>query len=206
MSLLPRDFERGWSWAGTAVALHRLRDAVADEELSAGELALARAARSERRRQELRAGRAAAHAALRAAGRRRRSEVLCSEEGLPRLIDARGWRVSICHAGDWAAATSARAPVGIDLEPLSRLRQVARVVEGWGGGPIADPDLPLPLPLLRWTAWEALGKLSGRGVLAGAKRPIRPRLTAAGLIAQSEGARLRWWTFDAHLLCLAVRR
>jgi phosphopantetheinyl transferase len=203
---LPRD--RALRWKGATVVVRRLRARVLAAELSRGERALVQAARSPKRRQELRVGRATLHAALRAAGEKRSTEVLSSKQGRPQLVGLTGWCVSLCHGGELVAAAVARGPVGIDVEPLSRLPQVTRVVEGWThpprGAPV--PELPVPLAFLQWTAWEALGKLTGKGVLAGAKSFIRPELTADGLVARSRGRRLRWWTLADHILCVAVGR
>lgn len=209
MSALERAPGRAWKWGGAALVVRSLAAPVTDRELSPAEQKLVQAARAEHRRKELQAGRAAAHAALRAVGIRSRVEVLQSASGRPHLSsNAAAWQLSICHGGGLAAAIVGQSAVGIDVEPLSRQAQVARVVAGWGqrmgNRHEPDPVLPLPLALLQWTAWEALGKVTGRGVLAGAKLLIRPELTPAGLTAKLRGRHLRWWTVQDHVLCAAV--
>jgi hypothetical protein len=193
-----------WSWRGAGIATRSLRVLVAQNQLSAEELALVREAPRPKRKQEIRVGRIAAHAALRNAGLEERTEVLRSNDGSPVLRSAGGWRVSICHGGEWAGAAASLGGVGIDIEPVSRLGQVGRVVDGWSEASATSVGLPLPWPLLQWTAWEALAKVSGAGVLAERKWVVRPRLTGDGLVAQSAGCSLRWWGVDEHVLCVAV--
>jgi phosphopantetheinyl transferase len=206
---LERTIGRAWAWRGAKLAVRLLEAPIGEHELSAKELSLVDAARAEHRRQQLRAGRAIAHAVARAAGLRSRVEVLQSESGRPRLSGAAaGWRLSLSHGGALAAAIIGHSAVGIDVEPLSREAQVTRVVAGWGRRRgrqrVPTPSLPLPLALLQWTAWEAMGKLTGKGVLAGAKATIRPELGTDGLTAQARGRHLRWWLVQGHVLCAAV--
>ncbi len=206
MTTSPDRTLRVWTWGGAAIAALPLASSNAEDALSSRERSLVRAASSERRKRELRAGRSAARAALRAAGLRTPVEVLGSAEGWPRLAGTRGWHVSICHAGDWAAAIAARVPVGIDLEPLARLGQVERVVAGWNEQALVpSAPFPWPAPLIQWTAWEALGKLTREGVLAGARIAVRPRRTADGLACRLPRRSLRWWCLEGHVLCAARR-
>jgi hypothetical protein len=117
--------------------------------------------------------------------------------------------VSLAHDGGAIAAAYGRAPVGIDLLAIDRLTQAERVVRARlargarglvGGNPTGWPDAAL-----LWTAWEAAGKRSGRGVLSG---PMERGWTLArdeAYWGASDGdVRVRWLEEAGCLLCLAT--
>jgi len=114
---------RPLQWDGATVAIRRLDDAENDRELSQGEHALVLAALSESRRKELRAGRAAAHEAFRAAGAPSLPEVLKADDERPKLAGSRGWYLSLAHDGDFAVAACDTHPIGVDFVPFRRAPQ-----------------------------------------------------------------------------------
>jgi 4'-phosphopantetheinyl transferase EntD len=199
---------KGECWDGAYVAFCPLGDPADGADLSPRELALVAAATSESRRREIRAGRRAAHAALKAAGVSALPEVLTSTAGRPSLDPPAGWFVSLAHDGGLAVAACARRPVGIDVVPFSRRPQVERVVRAslQTGTAIDLPifDTPWPPALVLWSAWEAIGKQGGGGVFEAMRASIRPEMsgdTAAAVVATCH---LRWWTHGEHLFCLAT--
>jgi hypothetical protein len=193
---------------GATVAIRRLDDIANDSDLSEGEQVLVAAAQRPSRRQELRAGRAAAHAAFRAAGVLPRQEVLQSVDGRPMLALSRGWHLSLAHDGAVAVAACDTHPLGVDLAPFCRAAQLERVVRSAIGAEFAKPlegHVVWPVPLVLWTGWEALGKQRGVGVLGNAMRgALRLRMVGESAIAILGQSRLRWWTDEENLFCLAT--
>jgi phosphopantetheinyl transferase len=193
---------------GATVALRRLDDIANGSDLSEGEQALVVAAKSPSRRQELRAGRAAAHAAFRAAGALPPQEVLKSLDGRPMMARSRGWYLSLAHDGDLAVAACDTLPVGVDLAPFRREAQLERVVRSAIGAELARPlegHVTWPVPLVLWTAWEAFGKQRGVGVLGEAMRGrIHVGMDGESATAVLGQSRLRWWTDDENVFCLAT--
>lgn len=184
---------------------------VPDEALSAAERGLADATGSDLRRREIRAGRAAARALFaRLSPGLARTSVLRDAEGAPRLDPPGEWTVSLAHDREVVAAAAAQGPVGLDVLQESRFAQARTVVEAriersravpLGG---AWPE-DLPESALLWTAWEALGKLTKKGVLGGAMQVAlvargRPELP---LEAHAPGVRVRWWRDEGALVALA---
>jgi 4'-phosphopantetheinyl transferase EntD len=194
---------------GANVAFRRLDDLLDDEELSPRERALAAGAESEWRRREIMAGRAAAHAALRAAGVFPLPEVLTSTDRRPLLLPPCGWHLSLAHDGELAVAACARTAVGVDIVPLARRAQIERAVRSaldsgaTGTGSMAEL-VPYPRALLLWSAWEALGKQSGEGVFQGMQASIHAVLDEQGAATIIDGRCLRWWWNGTHLVCLAT--
>lgn len=191
------------------LALRAIGACVADDELTPLERGLADAAPSEKRRQEIRAGRAAARAALTAFDPQLRLvSVLAEVDGRPRLEPPGGGHVSLAHDGVLAIAAFSLAPVGVDLLALDRTEQARRVVEQRIATGRARALEPGPRPwdeaVLLWTAWEALGKHSGGGVLAGAMRAQIAPTTGEQLTADVNGVRLRWLAAEGSLVCLAT--
>lgn len=184
---------------------------VDDHALTPAERGLCDAAASDERRRELRAGRAAFHLALSACTTRPAS-LLHDAAGRPRLEPPSDWFVSIAHDGDWALAAVSNAAVGIDLVPLSRADRVRHVVSQRLATHRARPlaagsEQPFDEALLLWTAWEALGKRSGGGVLAGPmRRSLKVERSVEGATSIDGDDRLRWWLHEGHVLCVAGRR
>ncbi len=185
------------TWRGVTLVVRPLRERVPGE-LSRAERALVRSAGSDARRRELRAGRLVAHLALRAAGVKGRVEVLRAAAGQPALSKLAGWHLSLSHGGALVAAVCARRRVGVDVVALARVAQIERVVEGH-----ARAVAPGTAALV-WTAWEALGKVSGEGVLSETRTALQPRRARGGFVARVGARRLRWWTLPGHLVCVAV--
>jgi 4'-phosphopantetheinyl transferase EntD len=191
-------------WRGVTLVVRPLAQRVATNELAHSERALVTAARSPNRRHEIRAGRAAAHDAFRAAGVKNNLAVLRSATGQPQISGLEGWHVSLSHGGALVAAACARFPLGVDVVPLDRLSQVSRVVAGHAGFAVPlDSRSPLA-PLLLWSAWEALGKVTGEGVLSETHTQVRPRRSLGGFVARAGARLLRWWALPGHLVCVAV--
>jgi len=181
-------------------------------ELSRAELNLVSTGATPRRRGELSAGRKAAALAFDALAVGGRPSVLSDDAGRPRLVPPGEWHVSLAHDGLLAAAAVARAPIGIDLIDLRRLAQLTRVVRDRivterAVGLVGD-FAAHPAPLLLWSAWEALGKQTGGGVLSGPMQAlIEPRVDEEGQATASVGnSRLQWWLDDHHFFCLATTR
>ncbi len=181
---------------------------VSDDELSAAERGLADAAPSQTRRQELRAGRAAAREAFLTAEAGSPPSVLQDGRGRPRLDPPGDWFVSLAHDRALACAAVARAPVGVDLLAFAREGPAARVVaerirSGLGTALLPGSVSPFPESMLLWTAWEALGKRTGEGVLTATRVPLRVERRENVPTAFTAEARVRWFEIEGHLLCLA---
>lgn len=191
-------------WRGVTLVVRPLAQPVAPNELCHSERALVTAARSPNRRREIRAGRAAAHDAFRAAGVKNNLAVLRTATGQPQISGAEGWHVSLSHGGALVAAACARFSLGVDVVPLDRLAQVSRVVAGQGGFALPSNHGSPLLPLLLWSAWEALGKVTGEGVLSETHTLVQPRRSGKGFVARAGARLLRWWALPGHLVCVAV--
>jgi len=195
---------------GAIVATRRLDDPTNGDDLSRGERALVSAAKEESRRQEIRAGRAAAHEALRAAGSPWPEEVLKAPDERPSIGGSQGWYVSLAHDGQLAVAACATHPIGVDLAPFHRLAQLDRVVRSSIGAGLGRPlgvEAAWPASLLLWTAWEALAKQRGVGVLGEAMQAaICPRMAGDHALATLGQNQLRWWNDEENLFCLATTR
>jgi phosphopantetheinyl transferase len=118
--------------------------------------------------------------------------------------------VSLAHDEGLAVAACARAPVGIDVVYLGRASQLTRVVrsvleEHPDRAPSIAGVLPWPAAVVAWTAWEALGKLSGVGVLGlSLTDGLEVNVAEGGAVGAAGGSRLRWWAEGQHVFCLAV--
>jgi 4'-phosphopantetheinyl transferase EntD len=195
---------------GAHVAVCPLDEGTTDAALSPRERELLRAASTEGRKREIRAGRLAAHAALRASGLSPPPEVLTADDLAPSLDPPSGCFLSLAHDGALAVAACARRTVGVDVVPLSRRPQIERVVraslDSRGAPGLVDASF-WPPELMLWTAWEALAKRTGEGVF-GAMRHARLRAEADGPTATAclAESRLRWWGQAEHLFCLATER
>lgn len=182
----------------------------AEDGLSAAERALVDEAGSERRRAELRGGRAAAREAFSALHPHRPPpQVLTHPDGRPLLVPQDGRFVSLAHDDGYVAAAASTSPVGLDVLGLHRAAQAARVVEariasGRATG-LPRGAYPWPEAALLWTAWEALGKRTGRGVLSEAMLlRLMPEAGPEGLVARTANASVFWWEAEGLLLCLAA--
>jgi 4'-phosphopantetheinyl transferase EntD len=179
--------------------------------LGPGERTLVTSAGSEHRRRELVGGRLAGIDAL-GASSVARPQILMNSEGRPVLEPPDGRHISIAHDAGVAVAAVGDAPVGVDVIPLARQPQARRVVDEHiskaRGVPLDGHHRPWPQALMLWTAWEALGKQSGHGVLGGASlEHLSPAPGPDGTALAAAGSRLvRWWVEGEALLCLATRR
>lgn len=196
---------------GVHVAVRRLDDPSNSTQLSPLEGALASATVSERRRREIQAGRAAAHAALSAAGVDPAPDVLSCTGAGPLLVPQNGRYLSIAHDGGLAVAACATYPVGIDFVSFRRRPQVDRVVwsaihQGYAKS-LRGQSAIWPSSLLLWTAWEALGKRRGDGVWGGAmSESISIVEEGEPLISIGGTGHLRWWGDGEGLFCLSTLR
>ena len=66
--------------------------------------------------------------------------------GKPVLRNARGWHISLAHAGNWAVCALHRAPVGVDIERKDRASAI---------------------PVREWVGVESYLKLTGEGLSGG---------------------------------------
>jgi phosphopantetheinyl transferase len=191
------------------LATHRLDAEVPASALRPGEQGLVDAAQGDHRRRELAAGRAAARLAFAAAGAPPHLQVLADAKGRPVVEPPGPWHVSIAHDGALAAAAVSLAPVGVDLIPLARAEAARKVVERristGRARPLAVASArPFDEALLLWTAWEALGKRTGGGVLSGVMdEPLCVDASGEHPAASAGGVRLRWLLVDGHLCCVA---
>lgn len=178
--------------------------------LAPSERALVDAAREPRRARELLAGRIAARQAFLQSGVEHPPAVLRAYDGRPRLAPATdGWFVSLAHDGELVVAAVARQPVGVDVLLATRFASAERVVSqrlATGRARPLPPHPPAPWPdaALCWTAWEALGKHDGRGVLPAMQRPLSLQVGDDRVEGRSDGLRLRWWSQADALLCLVT--
>ena len=108
--------------------------------------------------------------------------IVRGEDGKPRFDAPSAPHFSLCHASDWAVALlgdERSGRVGVDLEPLRRYPSARRVAERFftpeelaafeEAGGSEDAFFAL------WTKKEALGKLTGKGVLAEGTVPFSSR-------------------------------
>lgn len=199
------------TWLGATVSFRRLDDPGNQADLSAAEFALARGAGSERRAQELAAGRAAARAAFRGAGVWPLPEVRKGSDQRPQVHPPNGWQVSLSHDGGLAVAACAREAVGVDVVHLGRADQLARALQSANapdpaglGLTIVAGVLPWPAPVVCWSGWEALAKRVGVG-LGGVEQVSLDVAVRGGVATGFVGpVHLRWWGVGAHVCCLAT--
>ncbi len=91
----------------------------------------------------------------------------------PRLADPCGWDFNLSHAGDYVAVAAGRGPVGIDLERMRPVREMASLVRryfhtdecaAWEA--LADERREVAFFVL-WSAREAAMKCAGMGLAKG---------------------------------------
>ena len=193
----------------SVIALHPLAEPVPLDRLHPAELELVRSSSSAPRQVELAAGRFAARIALAALGATPQLAVLADVDGRPRIDPASDLFISLAHDGLYAVAAASRHPVGVDVMSFDRAASARKVVEtrvATGRGQSLTPGSALPFDeaLMLWTAWEALGKRTGGGVLSGpAHSVIKVEQASDGAFACVGDALVRWRAFDGHLLCIA---
>ena len=101
--------------------------------------------------------------------------------GKPVLRNARGWHISLAHAGDWAICALHRAPVGVDIERRERAAAI---------------------PVREWVGVESYLKLTGEG-LAGGFRTLCAGETEVFRLGQRMACLCRAEVGDC-LLCAAT--
>src|SRR5271167_1397005 len=105
-------------------------------------------------------------------------DVLVSSALRPLLDPPTGWFLSLAHDGGLAVAACARRAVGVDVVPFSRRQQVERTVraalESRAASGLVAEATPWSSALVLWSAWEAIGKRTGEGVLGAMHERIRP--------------------------------
>lgn len=128
----------------------------------------------------------------------------------PRLTDARGWDFNISHAGDHVVVAAARGPVGIDIERIRPVGDMAAIVQryfhpdecaAWSG--LAEECREEAFFLL-WSAREAAMKCASLGLAKGiAVTRVEPAIIArASCAAHVAGRTLRLWRLDAPPGCV----
>lgn len=114
----------------------------------------------------------------------------------PRLHDAHGWDFNLSHAGDYVALVVGRGEVGVDLEKIRPVREMAALVERyfhadearvWRALPEERQELAF---FILWSAREAAMKCLGLGLAAGlAKTLVDPDILEKGQAAAEVGGR-----------------
>jgi 4'-phosphopantetheinyl transferase len=117
-------------------------------------------------------------------------------ETKPRLRDGRGWDFNLSHAGDYVALVVGRGEVGVDLERLRPVREMAALVEryfhsdearAWRAWSEAKRESAF---FILWSAREAAMKCLGLGLAAGlAKTRVDPVILEAGEAGAEVGGR-----------------
>lgn len=80
-----------------------------------------------------------------------------TSEGKPYFPAFPGFRFSLAHSGEWAICGLSRREIGVDVEKIKPRREnLPRRVFG--------VDMDWEEFYRRWTAMEAYGKLTGRGI------------------------------------------
>jgi 4'-phosphopantetheinyl transferase len=123
-------------------------------------------------------------------------EFVENEGTKPRLHGGHGWDFNLSHAGDYVALVVGRGEVGVDLEKIRPVREMAALVERyfhpdearvWRGLPEAGQELAF---FLLWSAREAAMKCLGMGLAAGlGKTRVDPGILESGQAAAEVGGR-----------------
>lgn len=131
----------------------------------------------------------------------------------PRLeAESQGWDFNISHAGDHVALAVRRGPVGIDLETMREVRDMAALIDryfhpdeagAWHG---LDGRLRAEGFFILWSAREAAMKCCGLGLAQGlaATRVDPAMLTSREADAAVGGATVRLRRLDAPAGCVLV--
>lgn len=99
---------------------------------------------------------------------------IVEDEGTkPRLLDGQGWDFNVSHAGDYVAVVVGRGEVGVDLEKVRPVRDMAALmaryfhrdeVAAWQALSAEQKSAAF---FLLWSAREAAMKCAGTGLAAG---------------------------------------
>jgi len=102
---------------------------------------------------------------------------IVEDSGLkPRVRDGQGWDFNVSHAGDYVALVMGHGEVGVDLEKIRSVRDMAAVVGRYFHPDEAAAWLALSPPeqegafFLLWSAREAAMKCAGTGLAGGLGR------------------------------------
>lgn len=100
-------------------------------------------------------------------------EFVEDSESKPRLADADGWDFNASHAGNYVVVAAGRGMVGVDLELLREVRQMAALVERYfhpdeaAAWQALEEDVRADGFFLLWSAREAAMKCCGLGLAKG---------------------------------------
>ena len=95
------------------------------------------------------------------------------KEGKPRLVDSGPWDFNVSHAGDYIVVAVDKMPVGVDLEIIREVREMAAIVQRYFHPDEAAAWAKLEEPLreeaffVLWSAREAAMKCVGFGLARG---------------------------------------
>jgi 4'-phosphopantetheinyl transferase len=95
------------------------------------------------------------------------------KEGKPRLVDPGRWDFNVSHAGDYVVVAVDERPVGVDLEMIREVREMAAIVQRYFHRDEAAAWATLAEPLCEeaffvlWSAREAAMKCVGLGLAGG---------------------------------------
>lgn len=128
----------------------------------------------------------------------------------PRLADSGGWDFNMSHSGDYVAVAAARDPVGIDLETIRPVGDMAAIVQryfhpdecaAWNAVEVGRREEAF---FLLWSAREAAVKCAGLGLAKGiAVTRVDPAILASGAgPAVVAGRALRLWRGAAPPGCV----
>jgi len=114
----------------------------------------------------------------------------------PRLGDGSGWDFNLSHAGDFVVLLVGRGEVGVDLEKVRPVRDVAKVVDRyfhpdeaaeWRKLSAERKEWPF---FLFWSAREAAMKCAGTGLAGGLGRTrIDPDISRSDRVLGAVGAK-----------------
>jgi len=94
-------------------------------------------------------------------------------ETKPRLVHADGWDFNVSHAGDYVAVAVRRGPVGVDVELVREVREMASIVARYfhsdecSAWQALDENLREEAFFVLWSAREAAMKCAGLGLARG---------------------------------------
>ncbi len=94
-------------------------------------------------------------------------------ETKPRLVHADGWDFNVSHAGDYVVVAVRRGPVGVDLELVREVREMASIVARYfhpdecAAWQALDENLRAEAFFVLWSAREAAMKCAGLGLARG---------------------------------------
>ncbi len=95
------------------------------------------------------------------------------EGAKPCLVEGSGWDFNLSHAGEYVALVVGRGDVGVDLEKIRPVREMAALVEryfhrdeadAWGAVPSGERESAF---FVLWSAREAAMKCAGTGLARG---------------------------------------